>query len=249
MPIPIPEVGYAHALSACDISIGSQDYGSRLHIGSRRWWLQVLLLKVRWNAVLFKNTAFMIYSAIQTPAEFLLHLKCLLHKLQGLELLLKRCRRTPCLTGIRPQQLNTPFMHDGNDYRCGRYWYWYRHWYPILTSLLFCRGRQRNVPKCKTHVEKDCFALETNCFVAFSLPALPPSLLTLLNGQQKTPKINQALWQLVIPEALLYPEALTYSTNLSCFCERLHSSHVASSAHVSLTKTLPTVSAMRRINH
>ena len=30
----------------------------------------------------------LIYPAIQTPAEFLLHLKCLLHKLQGLELLL-----------------------------------------------------------------------------------------------------------------------------------------------------------------
>ena len=27
-------------------------------------------------------------------------------------------------------------MHDENDYSCGRYWYWYRYWYPILTSLL-----------------------------------------------------------------------------------------------------------------
>ena len=24
-------------------------------------------------------------------------------------------------------------------------------------ALLFCRGRQRNVPKCKTHVQSDCF--------------------------------------------------------------------------------------------
>ena len=24
-------------------------------------------------------------------------------------------------------------------------------------TLLFCRGRQRNVPKCKTHVQSDCF--------------------------------------------------------------------------------------------
>ena len=24
-------------------------------------------------------------------------------------------------------------------------------------KLLFCRGRQRNVPKCKTHVQSDCF--------------------------------------------------------------------------------------------
>ena len=25
------------------------------------------------------------------------------------------------------------------------------------STLLFCRGRQRNVPKCKTHVQGDCF--------------------------------------------------------------------------------------------
>ena len=25
-------------------------------------------------------------------------------------------------------------------------------------TLLFCRGQQRNVPKCKTHVQSDCFA-------------------------------------------------------------------------------------------
>ena len=25
-------------------------------------------------------------------------------------------------------------------------------------TLLFCRGRQRNVPKCKTHVQSDCFS-------------------------------------------------------------------------------------------
>ena len=72
----------------------------------------------------------LIYPAIQTPAEFLLH------KLQGLELLLMRCRRTPCFTGIRPQQLTTLFMNDGNDYGCGRYWYCYWYWYPILTSLM-----------------------------------------------------------------------------------------------------------------
>ena len=24
-------------------------------------------------------------------------------------------------------------------------------------TLLFCRGRQRNIPKCKTHVQNDCF--------------------------------------------------------------------------------------------
>ena len=27
----------------------------------------------------------------------------------------------------------------------------------VIFTLLFCRGRQRNVPKCKTHVESDCF--------------------------------------------------------------------------------------------
>ena len=26
-------------------------------------------------------------------------------------------------------------------------------------TLLFCRGRQRNVPKCKTYVQSDCFCL------------------------------------------------------------------------------------------
>ena len=27
------------------------------------------------------------------------------------------------------------------------------------STLLFCRGRQRNVLKCKTHVQSDCFGL------------------------------------------------------------------------------------------
>ena len=49
------------ASSACDISIGSQDYRSCLHIGSLHPRLQFFLLKVRWNAVLFENTAY-IYS-------------------------------------------------------------------------------------------------------------------------------------------------------------------------------------------
>ncbi|CAH3112681.1 unnamed protein product, partial [Porites lobata] len=127
IPIPIPEVGYTHASSACDICIGSQDYGSRLHIGSLHPRLQVVLLKKCQAKQVLRETA----HAIQTPAEFLLHLKCLLHKLQGLELLLTRCPRTPCFTGIRLQQLTTSFTHDGNDYGCGRYWYWYRYWYPI----------------------------------------------------------------------------------------------------------------------
>ena len=31
------------------------------------------------------------------------------------------------------------------NFKCGQF------------TLLFCRGRQRNVPKCKTHVQSDCF--------------------------------------------------------------------------------------------
>ena len=38
-------------------------------------------------------------------------------------------------------------------------------------TLLFCRGRQRNVPKCKTHLQSDCFCSSSNCFAALSLPS------------------------------------------------------------------------------
>ena len=48
-------------------------------------------------------------------------------------------------------------------------------------TLLFCRGRQRNAPKCKTHVQSDCFcSLNLTCFAALSLPP-PSSLLKLPN--------------------------------------------------------------------
>ena len=49
-------------------------------------------------------------------------------------------------------------------------------------TLLFCRGRQRNVPKCKTHLQSDCFcSLNLSVFfAALSLP-LPSSLLKLPN--------------------------------------------------------------------
>ena len=30
-------------------------------------------------------------------------------------------------------------------------------------TLLFCRGRQRNVPKCRTHVQSDCFGSLSCC--------------------------------------------------------------------------------------
>ena len=38
-------------------------------------------------------------------------------------------------------------------------------------TLLFCRGRQRNVPKCKTHLQSDCFCSLSLLFVALSSPS------------------------------------------------------------------------------
>ena len=38
-------------------------------------------------------------------------------------------------------------------------------------KLVFCRGRQRNVPKHITHVQGDCFCSLNLLFVAFSLPS------------------------------------------------------------------------------
>ena len=37
-------------------------------------------------------------------------------------------------------------------------------------TLLICRGRQRNIPRFKTHVHSYCSAYETFCLVALSLP-------------------------------------------------------------------------------
>ena len=48
-------------------------------------------------------------------------------------------------------------------------------------TLLFCRGRQRNVPKCKRPVQSDCFCSLDLLFAALSL-ALPSSLLKLPNN-------------------------------------------------------------------
>ena len=45
-------------------------------------------------------------------------------------------------------------------------------------SLLFCIERQRNVPKCKTHVQGIVLLIKTYCLVTFSLP-LPSWLLKL----------------------------------------------------------------------
>ena len=36
---------------------------------------------------------------------------------------------------------------------------------------LFCRERQRNVPKCKTHLKVIVLLIKTYCFAAFSLPS------------------------------------------------------------------------------
>jgi len=69
-------------------------------------------LNQNWRSFCAISALSISYPVIQTPAEFLLYLKCLLHKLQGLELLLTRCRRTPCFTGISPQNLTTSFMHE-----------------------------------------------------------------------------------------------------------------------------------------
>ena len=40
-------------------------------------------------------------------------------------------------------------------------------------TLLLCRERQRNVPKCKTHVQVIVLLIKTYCLVTFSL--LSPS--------------------------------------------------------------------------
>ena len=50
-------------------------------------------------------------------------------------------------------------------------------------TLLFCRRRQRNVPKCKTHVQSNFFWLI--CFAALSFPS-PSSLLKLPNNITET---------------------------------------------------------------
>ena len=42
-------------------------------------------------------------------------------------------------------------------------------------TLLFCRGRERNVPRILTHVHSYCSALQTYCLVTFSLPLPLPS--------------------------------------------------------------------------
>ena len=45
-------------------------------------------------------------------------------------------------------------------------------------TLLFCRERQRNVPKCKTQAQAIVFLIKTYCLVTFSLPSplLKPSI-------------------------------------------------------------------------
>ena len=52
-------------------------------------------------------------------------------------------------SGIQVKKENEKFIavrsHSPQNLKCGNF------------LLLFCRGRQKNVPKCKTHVQSDCF--------------------------------------------------------------------------------------------
>ena len=52
-------------------------------------------------------------------------------------------------------------------------------------TLLFCRGRQRNVQKFKTHVQSDCFPSLNLLFCSVALPS-PSSLLKFSNVWNRT---------------------------------------------------------------
>ena len=88
-------------------------------------------------------------------------------------------------------------------------------------TLLFCRGRQRNVPKCKTHVQS--VLQQTRCSVVFSLP-LPSLLLKLpklrpgkiiLNPIQLT--VQRMAWYLInILTIFTVPCACLISCNVGC---------------------------------
>ena len=53
-------------------------------------------------------------------------------------------------------------------------------------TLLFCRGRQRNVPKCKTHVQSDCFC-SLNLLFCSVVVSVASSLLKLPNVTSNSP--------------------------------------------------------------
>ena len=52
-------------------------------------------------------------------------------------------------------------------------------------TLLSCRERQRNVPKCKTHLQGIVLLIKTDCLVTFSLPS-PSYLLKLSIKEYRT---------------------------------------------------------------
>ena len=56
----------------------------------------------------------------------------------------------------------------------------------VIFTLMFCRGRQRNVPKFKTHVQNYCFCSLNHCSVAFSLLSLLALLSSLIGRQLPT---------------------------------------------------------------
>ena len=58
-------------------------------------------------------------------------------------------RNQICRSGVQVKKENEKFIvvrsRAPQSLKCGHF------------TLLFCRGRQRNVPKCKMHVQSDCF--------------------------------------------------------------------------------------------
>ena len=55
-------------------------------------------------------------------------------------------------------------------------------------TLLFCRGRQRNVPKCKTHVQSDCFS---SLNLLFCGVVVPVAVVVLGDNSLKWPQISK----------------------------------------------------------
>ena len=79
-------------------------------------------------------------------------------------------------SGVQVKKENEKFTvvrsHSTQNLNCGH------------LTLLFCRGRQRNVPKCTRTCRAIVFAHKTYFFAALSLPS-PSSLLKLPNRELK----------------------------------------------------------------
>ena len=58
-------------------------------------------------------------------------------------------------------------------------------------TLLFCRGRQRNVPKCKTHVQSDCFSSLNLLFCGVVVPVVVAVLGFGSDNSLKWPQISK----------------------------------------------------------